>query len=231
LPESPESTHSARTLLFLSSNTDDGLTLGDAELRLKSSRHAHFRRRAEELADRTGMRGVHVADALGDWSDGVENSLLMHSELDASRTTLQEVAACFGLEAQQKSVLVFRRDEAGHDETAFLDLPPTSLPVVRSRLDEHGILFRTIVLTRTRVQVVVLDPLKQSHSRIEQAAKAMSGSVRFIAGESLSLGADDREAARQQFLSTIREVEQVRSRRTSDRMRDLPRLRATQRAL
>lgn len=225
LPDSPESRTSPRTLHFLSSNTEDGLTLGDAERRLESPRHEHFRRRAEALAIGAGMRGVHVFDALGDWSDGVENSLLVQSEFDAGRTTLREVAARFGLEARQKSVLVFHADEGGRDETAFLELPPTALPVLRNRLDAHGILFRTIVRTRDGIQVVVLDQQKPSHARIEQAAKALHGRVQFIAGESLSLGADDREAARQQFRSTIREVEQERLRRVSDRSRQRQRQR------
>lgn len=223
-------TSTPRAVLFLSANTDENLTLNEAQRRLTSPRQQQFRRRAEALAAGAGLHRIHVTDSLGDWSDGAENSLLVQSNIDARMATLREVAARFGLEARQKSVLVFRADRTGRDQTAFVDLPPLALSIIRHRLDEHEIAFRTIIPTRAGYRVVVLDMLRQSHARIEQATKALNGRVRFVTGESITLGDDDRVAARRQFLIAIREAEHDRLRSASGSARDSQRQPSVQRA-
>src|SRR4051812_29396632 len=62
---------------FLSPNTDEHLTLEEACRRLRSDEQRDFRRLAQDLLAAGGCTGHRALDALGDWSDGVENSIVV----------------------------------------------------------------------------------------------------------------------------------------------------------
>src|SRR5262245_48075080 len=76
----------ARGFLFLSANTDEDLPLEEATRRLHSPRQKEFRELAAQLLDASARH--RVRDAMGDWSDGVENSILVTVSGHASREAL-----------------------------------------------------------------------------------------------------------------------------------------------
>src|SRR5262245_51255791 len=66
----------APAYLFLSPNTDHGLPLPEAARRLRSPAQERSRRLAAEILRQVGAPRAAVVNAVGDWSDGAENSLL-----------------------------------------------------------------------------------------------------------------------------------------------------------
>ena len=117
--------------LFLSPNRDVDLSLPEVSRRLASPAHRQFHRLAGKILQELGVRGAEVHDAVGDWSDGVENSLLVVLPDAAPADALRCAAACFGLAADQKAVLAFHADPAGRDVLTVLDLPGRDLAAVR----------------------------------------------------------------------------------------------------
>ena len=55
--------------LFLSSNTDDHLTLVEASRRLASPVQLRYHRVAGDILQRLGVKDAKVHDAVGDWGD------------------------------------------------------------------------------------------------------------------------------------------------------------------
>jgi hypothetical protein len=205
---------SSRAWLFLSPNTDENLSSDEAVRRLHSLEQRTFRRLAAEFADQAGLRDSTVSDALGDWSDGMENSLLVDLPRTPDMTTLEYAAALFGLRARQKSVLVFRAEASGQDELSVLDVPERDLDVLRRTLDERRIPFRTIAPTPGGHRVVIVDAGRQWHDGIGALAGDFGVRVEFISGRSVSVGAETRADARSCFLRVIADFER-RTKRTA----------------
>src|SRR5262249_14274713 len=91
--------------LFLSPNTDDGLSLDEASRRLQSRQQRHLAQLARDILAGLGAKDVRVLDSLGDWSAGVENSMLIEIPDTIGPPTLRYAAARLGLIARQQSVL------------------------------------------------------------------------------------------------------------------------------
>jgi hypothetical protein len=222
--------------LFLSPNTEEQLTLDQARARLRSPAHQQFRDVAQGILDQVGSSEGRVFDALGDWTDGTENSLLVvvprpherrlnrgfPDEPSGARTmledasTLRYVAAWFGLLADQKSVLVFTPTPSGTDAVLEMDVPGVgerspeaspSLNALRHGLDEQGIRVRTLVLREGGVRVVLYDKGQQQQASLERVARRFGGRLSSTPGVGFPLEESTRRRARSRFQEEIRRFE------------------------
>ncbi len=125
---------------------------------------------AGDILQRLGVKDAQVHDAVGDWGDSVENSLLVVLP-DAHPKTLRCAAAWFGLVAQQKAVLAFHPDPAGTHLLSVLDLPGHDLATARRLLDKHGIRDRTILAHQGGCRVIVLES-RSAEPALRDAARA-----------------------------------------------------------
>jgi hypothetical protein len=198
--------------LFLSPNTDENLSPAEATLRLRSPEQACFRQLAGDILRQVGAQ-VHVEDAIGDWSDGVENSLLVVVPTPPDLWTLRYAAAWFGLLAEQKGVLVFRPAAGGPDELAILNVAERDLARLRRALDDHGISSRTIVRTATGQRVVILDEGRRWHRNVERLAQWYNTPVRVTTGTGACVAEESSSRARQKYRKLIAAYEELPARR------------------
>jgi hypothetical protein len=198
----------APSYLFLSSNTDDNLSLAEASRRLSSPVQLHYHQLAGDILQRLGVLHAKVHDALGDWGDSVENSLLVVLP-DAHPETLRCAAAWFGLVAEQKAVLAFHPDPAGTHRLTVLDLPAHDLAAARLLLDQHGIRDRTILTHAGGCRVIVLEPGSDG-SALRNVARASGGRLHSCLGLGECLAGPTRSQARQRYTEVLRAYQAVR---------------------
>jgi hypothetical protein len=190
-------------LLFLSPNTDGGLSLEESLKRLGSPAHERSRRLAGDILRRLSAGPAHVHDAIGDWQGGAENSLLVILPAAPDAVTLRYAAAWFGLAADQKAVLAFRPDPRGRDVLATVALP-APLPAVRALLDRHGVRERTIRFGPGGCEVVVLDEGGRQADALRALAAEAGGLLSSRRGEGVSLIAATRAEARRRYREVLR---------------------------
>jgi hypothetical protein len=193
--------------LFLSSNTEENLTLEEASLRLASESQKRFRHVAGDILASIGLAQHQIQGGLGDWSDGVENSILVEVSGTPDLAALRYAAAWFGLLANQKSVLLFCAGAKGPDCVHELEVPEASTPQLRRVLDEHGIKFRTLIAVGKGHRVVVFDEGRQLHHNLVRLAAFYGVRLNQTHGTGAFLGEETRTAAQDAFRQAINEYE------------------------
>jgi hypothetical protein len=192
--------------LLFSPNTSENLNLEAARQQLASPEHGRFRRLAGGILDELGVRGHQTHDALGEWRDGVENSLFVELPAGTDPATLHFAAATFGLAARQKAVLAFHADPAGDDLLAVIDLRERSLAGVRALLDGYGFPDRTLLPHRGGWRVVLVAP----RDRRAELESIPAVSYRLEAGRAVLLGELTRDGASERYRELIRANRAVR---------------------
>jgi hypothetical protein len=188
-------------VLFFSSNTEDGLSLRQAIDRLSHPAHERCRTLAEKALRQLSAGPALVHDAIGDWEDGVENSLLVVLPRSPDAGTLRRAAAWFGLIGDQKAVLAFRPERGGRDVLATLVVPGT-LEEVRERLTGHGVRDRTILVEADGCRVIVVVE-GDRYADLAAAAARMNGTIERRAGRSELLAAPTRDEARRRYREVL----------------------------
>jgi hypothetical protein len=189
----PRRESSGPSYLFISPNTEENLSLAEASQRLESPAHRQYRLLVGDVLRELGLPGIIAHDAVGDWSDGVENSLFVVLPR-ADDDVLRCAAAWFGLLARQKSVLAFHADPDGPDVLAVLDLPRHDLAATRRLLDRNAIAARTILARGRGCRVIVVDVASRSAPALQAAAISAGGRLSRQPGRAESLSGSTRYA-------------------------------------
>jgi hypothetical protein len=192
---------SGPSYLFLSPNTDDHLSLVEASRRLRSPVQQRYHSLAGDIVRKLGVANAEVHDSVGDWGEGVENSLLVILPV-ADPETLRCAAAWFGLLAEQKAVLAFHPDPAGTDVLTILDLPGHDLAMARHLLDLHGVRDRTLLTQAWGCRVVIVATGTPAGA-LREVARDSRGRLRSWAGRGESLAGSTRLQARQRYTEVI----------------------------
>lgn len=195
---------SRRAYLFLSANTDEGLTILDAQRRLNSDSQRRCRALAGDVLGGLGSPPHQIADALGDWSDGAENSVLVVIANPPRREALRHALARFGLRAGQKSVLYAVAEDDGRDAVYEADVPEPEVAELRRILDRHGIRYRTLLPTGRGHRVVVYDEGRRLRAALERLAEHYRLRVRETAVRGEVLGGDTRDEAQRVYRRLLR---------------------------
>jgi hypothetical protein len=203
----PPSAIPVAAYLFVSANTAEDLTLDQARQALHSPRQHHARRLAEDILRQVGAAEHQIEDALGDWSDGIENSLVVQLSGRAEPATVGYAAAWFGLLHEQKSVLYFVTVPGGPDLLHEVDVPEGTVEQLRRALDEHDIRYRTLVSRPARACVLVFDEGGKLRPNVRRFAAAAQAGVRERTGRGRFVGEETRQRARDRFRQEIRDHE------------------------
>jgi hypothetical protein len=171
----------------VSPNTAEGLSFEQAAEASESSNQKAFRKIIQEMLRAQGLKG-QTYDAIGDWRDGAENSLLQEITDATDPATVEYLAAWYGLLANQKSVLVFHPDHSGKDSFYTLSVPATDMQALRQVLDEYDIPFRTIVRRGKNLEVAIYDQNRELRSRVAQFAGAAHARIQESVGTGHFLG-------------------------------------------
>lgn len=189
-------------LLSLTPNTDD-LNFEEALARTRSSNQKAFKKIVEHINEQIGLK-AHIHNAVGDWSNGAENSLLQSIREPIDPKTTDYLAAWYGLLANQKAVLAFNPHHGGLDSVYEVEVPSTDLKSVRKSLDAAGIQFRTLVPTKKGTKVVLFDAKRENREQVAQWAGEHSATVRESIGTGRFIGdKPTRTAARAAYRKII----------------------------
>ena len=196
--------------LFVSPNTREGLSPGEALRKLNSGEEAELIAAARSLTRCLGLKAV-VAKALGSWSDGAEHMALIKTAADEA--TARYVDARLGMGSRQKSVLHFRVHAGGGSKMYVLKVKPggLGLTAIARLLDRSGIRYRTIIPGRRRVLVYVVDLDGELGGSVNVAARRLGGRYGVLAGTGAFIGdGEDRESAQESYRDVVSRYEATR---------------------
>lgn len=191
------------------SQAKDRMTFEAALNQMRSANQKSFKDVIRKATEALGIK-PHLENAIGDWSDGAEHSVLQRIHEPIDERTADYLAAWYGLLANQKAVLVFQPRHGGPDSNYEVDVPDSDLNRVREHLNQAGIPFRTIVPTGKGARVWVYDQGNKLKENVGQFAEKYNAEVResqghgkFLGGNSGSTGANTRSEARSNYRRII----------------------------
>ena len=194
---------------FVSPNTREGLTLGEAVKGLHSREEFLLINHIRTLSRCLRLKPLAVRKTIGSWADGAEHAALFRAYAD--EPTLRYADARLGRRARQKAVLYFRRHESGADRMYVLRLRRgrRSLASVSKTLDASGVAFRTLApAARGRLLVYVVDLDDALRDKVARAARRLRAALSAVNGAGEFIGDDtDRDKAQQVFASEIKKYE------------------------
>lgn len=157
--------------VFVSPNRESGLTLDQAREKRDGPEQQQIRNRAEQIGREEGYPPLRLWDAIGNWTTGSENSLLIEFR-QVPVMALERVAARLGQEFDQEAVAIFRSRRQGSylRWTAGFRLP---VEAVIPAFKKQGIKHRTIVERPGGCVVVVCGELEKLRPRVDQVTKAL----------------------------------------------------------
>lgn len=154
-----------KAMQFYSPNEEENLDFAEATLRLESENHKRFRMVTDDIDRNLSLKG-EAFDAIGDWSDGAENTIYKEFTEVPDYDTLRYSAALKGKRGNQKAVIPFIVEEGGPD-SVYRFTVEDSMNSVRRALDEAGLEFRTLIPTgKNQVDVVVFDSGSQLQTNV-----------------------------------------------------------------
>jgi hypothetical protein len=203
LPTHTHTSHPA-AYLFLSSNTEEGLSLAESLKRLESSQQASARKLAHRILRDLNLGHGKVTDTIGDWDGSTENSLLVEMAEGNHANELRCAVAWFGLVAQQKAVLAFRV-APGKKERLHILHHPGDLAKTRDSLDREGLRDRTILPQKGHCLVLIVCKEPKTQAAMGRIARMVKGTLHTREGEIISLMAQTRNEARDHYTRVLAE--------------------------
>lgn len=207
--------YSAQTIAA-SPNTEQGLDFDSSMQRLKSANQQAFKQVSKTILDQLGLKNHKIHDAIGDWVDGAENSVVHTIDDPVDYDTAKYASAWIGMLANQKAVLHFSEDDKGPDSMYEVHVPDTDPHNVRKALDAAQIPFRTLIPSKHGTTVMVFDSGRSQRDNIANFAGLYNAVIRESAGRGEFVGDNSdsptRAAARRTYRSIIADYESGRSR-------------------
>jgi hypothetical protein len=145
--------------------------------------------------------------ALGSWTDGAENSVLLRVRGDEE--SLRYVLSRMGRDAEQKYVIYFHPQPKGSVDLYVLR-PRTgarNLIKLSNELERAGIPFRTLVPSRGTTAIYIIDLDRDLREKILAAARKLRAQVNKETGNAKLFGDDVREKAKEKFDQEIKTYE------------------------
>jgi hypothetical protein len=206
-PARVETKRKAISYAFVSPNTRENLTLKEAIAGLSSFDEKRLIDEARRVACRLHL-SWHVRKAVGSWTDGAENSTLIH--LNTDQATVRYAASWLGKFASQKSVLYFRRSFFGQSRMYVLLLTrgDRDIAAVAAELDLDGIANRILVPRKKRMLIYIVDLKNELEEKVSTAARRLHARLSSIAGAGEFIGDEnDRDKAQRIYEQEIRDYE------------------------
>ena len=188
--------------LFVSPNTASGLSFHQAIRNLRSPDEIALIKAARGLLCRIEAPARNTA-VIGSWSDGIENSVLIHGPFDLDH--IRYLSAMLGHRSHQKSVLYFKYQPNGPVTmyTIRLGRRRPSLKRTAEILEESGIHFRTLFPSGNRTIVYIVDMKGGLKPPIETAARRLNAKFSSTTGTSEFVGDDISAKSADQVYSPI----------------------------
>lgn len=191
---------------FVSPNTREAQTINDAIKLMNAPEETALLRKAVNLGCVVRSR-VSAVRALGSWSDGAEQSLLLRIKTDES--SIRYLLSRLGQDAKQKSILYFHPGPKG--TATIYTLTPRrntrNLVDLANKLEREGISFRTLVPNGKSTLIYVVDSKQELKVKVLNVAKRLRARVNSEKGTAEFVGADEVPQASTVFAEEIRRYE------------------------
>jgi len=198
---------------FYSPNVEESLTFEEASKRLTSSDQARYKMIGKDIDVQLGLQSESQS-ALGDWSDGAENTVFNTINNVQDFEQLRYSTALKGKIGNQKSVIPFLAQEGGADSLYMTEIKGVPIEELRPKLDELGIEFRTLVKTKDGTKVIVFDQGTALTEQINNLANAYDTTIEQVQGQGEFLGSwETRAEGLQEYERVISEYEQLPDRK------------------
>src|SRR3954452_16031600 len=192
-------------VIFVSPNTDENLTLDQALAKLNAKEESGLIKEEKTVACKLGRRFI-IQKAIGNWSDGAENSTVVRGHMTKAES--RYAGAWLGRFARQKAVLFFHQYPPGKATLYVLTFPLRyDLPKLSSIMDQEGVEFRTFVPFHHRVVGYVVDLKDELGPKVTAAVTRLRARMKKSRGNAELIGDDSRERAQEVFTSEISNYE------------------------
>ncbi len=188
---------------FVSPNVDDNSAIDGAIRELRGARQLALREFAERIDGEFAFSGK-MHDAVGDWKDGAENTVVTTYKVAPAWNELRANAALKGIAADQKAVIPFRVAEDGKNILHSVKLP-MDLRAARDTVKAAGIEFRTLIPAGAATHVMVYDPDGSLGDRMEKLAHENKTQHIYYRGHGEFLGGDTRDEGVAKYKQAISE--------------------------
>ena len=165
------------------------LTFDQAMEQINSYRQVWLKTIGNDIDSQIDDLKPHPVDAIGDWSDGAENTVFNVIENVSNYDDVRYSAAIKGQLAEQKAVIPFMVDANGKDSLYRFTLPG-DMKAVRAELDKQGIQFRTLLPGRDSQDVVVFDPGSEMLGKMKEIGDEHDITITHYPGRGEFLGSD-----------------------------------------
>lgn len=187
--------------IFVSPNEEEDTNYESAVKALNTPQHEMFHRVATKIITSVD-HGGDVVDAIGDWSDGAEDSLVVRPHTNDPQD-IKLMGAMLGLKGRQKYVIPWVTDSKGGDRLYSFTTDQESQQV-RSKLDDLGVKFRTLAPGEKSTTVFVFDQGSQMSDTMQKVVDEY-GEIKVARGIGEFFGDEDRNRAVEIFQQYISE--------------------------
>lgn len=195
-----------------SPNTEENLKFEQAVARLDSEDQARFKIISNDIDHQLNLK-VDTHNAIGDWSDGAENSVFTYVAPDGNQfDTVRYSTALKGYIAHQKQAIAFNIEKDGTDSVYRFSVN-ADVKDVRSVLDKNGLQFRTLLPSKGKTEVIIFDPGTQLKNNIGKVVEHYDSTARQFRGKGEFIGGETRAEGRKEFKRIIEAYEQSHTRR------------------
>lgn len=198
-------------LVATSQNTESDLSFDQAVQRANSGDQKVFKQSLHQFVQQQGVKG-QLHNAVGDWEDGAEHSVLGTFDPTTDRDTLRYLAAWSGLMGNQRAALMFHPHGDGLDSVYTVQVPDTNMGKVRKALSAAGVPFRTLVPGKNGTRVIIYDEKRRLRDNVAKFAGGYRAGVRESIGSGEYVGGGSRTEARSKYRKIIAEYEASRGR-------------------
>jgi len=187
---------------FVSPNVEENLSFDEASRRMEGEEQHKLSAYGQDVDKHVGLASHHT-DAIGDWSDGAENTLFCQIKNSPSYEDVKYSAALKGdfrseTGQNQKAVIPFADDKAGKDSLYHFKLHG-NMNEVRHQLDTAGIQYRTIIPTSEGANIWVFDQGTQMRGTMEKLGNQYDIHIDQHKGTGEFLGGDTRPQGHQAY--------------------------------
>lgn len=152
----PDERRNEHGFAFVSPN-QGSMTRKEAAEALGGLEHEKSKAFQHKVAQFFAPRKSMATDAVGDWADGAENTVVTEFHKEVPYEDIRTAAAIMGAANNQKAVIPFKSDATGESILHDFTIPNKTLDEAAGILGKNGVENRTLIEVKDGVRVLVFD--------------------------------------------------------------------------
>lgn len=196
----------SRGAMMHSPNEEEYISFRRAKESINSPSHKLYKEITDEIDRELNIKTINLS-AIGEWTDGVENTVFSDIDDADSYEILKYSAALKGLIGNQKAVLVFLAKEQQSQsipDVLFSFSVKKTISETRKLLNRKGLLNRTLIsVNKHTTRVVIFDKHLEKSEVITNLANTYGSTIKIIQGKGEYIGS---ETSRKEAASILQNI-------------------------